>query len=268
MGFNYSMNLYQLVLVALLSNETQDNYSKFYNILKNEYGFTPKIICCDFGLGNIGGFKKVYGEEDSKIITCFFHLTQSWWKKANSLNLRKKKFIKNTKLMIFNLQRLAFMNYDKSVKLYKNIKNRKEFSNIENYNDFFSYFEKNWLAISDKKKSKVTSSRYEFNLWNYYNKLNLEEAQSNLLLKDNMEKYIVFANNACESINSLIRNLTPLNLKVSINLFRNIIIMLFNRSGCKRTRANLDQEFRMSIKRTVSDQMIKLCNDFGSEFIE
>ena len=44
--------------------------------------------------------------------------------------------------------------------------------------------------------------------------------------------------------------------------------MLFNRSGWKRTRDNLGQEFRMSIKRTVSDQMIELCNDFGSEFIE
>ena len=44
--------------------------------------------------------------------------------------------------MFFNLQRLAFMDYDKSVELYKNIKNRKEFSNRENYSNFFDYLEK------------------------------------------------------------------------------------------------------------------------------
>ena len=44
--------------------------------------------------------------------------------------------------------------------------------------------------------------------------------------------------------------------------------MLFNKSSCKHTRANLSQEFRMSIKRTVSDQMIELNNDFDTNFIE
>ena len=68
-----------------------------------------------------------------------------------------------------------------------------------------------------------------------------------------MEKYIVFSNNCCESINSLINNLPPLHLKVSVNLFRNILIMIFSRSGCKRTRNTLDQTKRLSIKRTVSD---------------
>ena len=44
--------------------------------------------------------------------------------------------------------------------------------------------------------------------------------------------------------------------------------MLFNRSGGKRTRANLAQVFRMSIKRTVSEQMNELCNSFDTKFIE
>ena len=38
--------------------------------------------------------------------------------------------------------------------------------------------------------------------------------------------------------------------------------MLFNRSGCKRTKAKLGQELRMNIKRAFSYQMIELWNDF------
>ena len=69
-----------------------------------------------------------------------------------------------------------------------------------------------------------------------------------------MEKYIVFSNNCCESIISLIKNLTPLHLKVSlIYLEINILIMIFSRSGYKRTRNTLDQTKGLSIKRTVSE---------------
>ena len=174
MGFNYSLNLYQLILVALLSNETGDIYTKFYNILIENYKFSPKFISCDFGLGNLKGFKNVYGDSGTKIITCFFHLSQAWWKKANSLGLRKKIYIKDTRVLIFNLQRLAFLNYDNGIKLYKKIKSRKEYKDIENYLDFFDYFEKNWFPVNDKKNKIIQSSTYEFNLWNYYNKLEYE----------------------------------------------------------------------------------------------
>ena len=49
-----------------------------------------------------------------------------------------------------------------------------------------------------------------------------------------MEKYLAFSNNCCESINSSIKSFTPLNLKVSIEIFRNILFMLFNRDSIKK----------------------------------
>lgn len=82
-----------------------------------------------------------------------------------------------------------------------------------------------------------------------------------------MEKYIFFSNNCCESVNSLIKNLTPLHLKVSVNLFKNILIMLFNRAGCKRRRNNFEQGMRLTIKRSVSDQMLELSNDYGNNLL-
>jgi len=71
-GYNYSKDLFELILVALLNHKDTNIY-----IFKNN--------------NNI------------KIIPCFFHLLQCWWKKASSLGLRKKKYIKEIKVIIFNL---------------------------------------------------------------------------------------------------------------------------------------------------------------------
>lgn len=82
-----------------------------------------------------------------------------------------------------------------------------------------------------------------------------------------MEKYLALGNNYCESINSLIKSLTPLHLKVSIHFFRNILFMLFNRVAVKRTRNNMNQALRFMVKRTVSDYILELSKIFNNNFI-
>jgi len=56
------------------------------------------------------------------IITCFFHLVQAWWRKASKLGIRRKSYIKNTKILIFNLEMLPFMEYEKPNKFLYIIK--------------------------------------------------------------------------------------------------------------------------------------------------
>ena len=46
-----------------------------------------------------------------------------------------------TKMLIFNLEMLPFMDYDKANKFYIKLKNLEEF-NDELYTAFFNYFEK------------------------------------------------------------------------------------------------------------------------------
>ena len=82
-----------------------------------------------------------------------------------------------------------------------------------------------------------------------------------------MEKYLAFSNNYCESINSLIKSLIPLHLKVSINLFRNILFMHFNRADEKRTWNNINKEIRFIVKITVSDYMLEIIKTFNNNFI-
>ena len=113
-GFNFKLDKFQLILIALLSHEDNDIFTKFYNFLKNTYLFTPNKITFDFSLANIKAIKKVYSEKDDDvtIISCLFHLTQCWFRKASKFNLRKKKYLDMTKCLIFNLELLAFMDFD------------------------------------------------------------------------------------------------------------------------------------------------------------
>jgi len=71
-------------------------------------------------------------------------------------------------MLIFNLEMLPFMEYEKANKFYIQLKNLKEFDD-DIYTTFFSYFEKTYLNVREKNKTK---SEFSFSLWSYYEKLN------------------------------------------------------------------------------------------------
>ena len=107
--------MFEKCIVTTLNNKQYDNYKNFYSILKTQYSFIPKRITCNFGLSNIKALKTVYINDNISIIPCFFHLVQCCWRKANILGLRKKNIVNKTKLLIFNLKLLPFLNYGKSL---------------------------------------------------------------------------------------------------------------------------------------------------------
>ena len=103
LGYNSNLDIFEICLAALMSHEDSEIMIEFYNHLKNIYNFSPKKITHDFALGNISALNTVF-KSDLKIIPCFFHLVQTWWRKANALGLRAKSYIKNTTILIFNLK--------------------------------------------------------------------------------------------------------------------------------------------------------------------
>mgnify|MGYP006873068409 CR=1 FL=1 len=58
-GYNHRLNKFQLVLIALLSNEDTDIFTELYNFLKNTYLYKPNKISFDFGLANLKGIQNV-----------------------------------------------------------------------------------------------------------------------------------------------------------------------------------------------------------------
>lgn len=232
MGYNYEKNTYILLLAALFSEQTEDIYRRFYNILSNNYAFNPKIMSFDFGMANLSAFTKIYPK--TTIITCFFHLVQTWMRNATKFGLKKKKYNKLLKLVIIKMKRLAFLDYESSLYLYQNIKQIKQIKDNDNFNDFFKYFEKTWFPVVNKKdKTKTKDSKFKFSLWNYNGKFDYESTSGTLLAKNQLELYVSFSNNCCESLNTLLKTFAPLNKNFSIPLFKNIIISIFARTNAK-----------------------------------
>ena len=98
----YKIDKFQLVLIGILSHEDSDIYTEFYNFLKNTYKFIPKKISFDFSMGNIKGIQNIYDSSDNvTIIPCLFHLTPTWWRKANKIGLRKKNVYSGYKMFNF-----------------------------------------------------------------------------------------------------------------------------------------------------------------------
>ena len=44
LGYNCVIDIFQLILITILSNESSDIYTEFYNYLKNLYNFRPKKL--------------------------------------------------------------------------------------------------------------------------------------------------------------------------------------------------------------------------------
>ena len=91
LGYNNSKDIFELILVALITNEDNELLSNFYSYLINTYHWAPKYITIDFALGNIKAINNIFSNSNTKIITCLFHLMQAWWRKARNLGLKKKK---------------------------------------------------------------------------------------------------------------------------------------------------------------------------------
>ena len=75
---------------------------------------------------------------------CFFHYSKLLWTKAKSIGLCKKDSLKKTKILIFILKLLPFMNPDDKEPLFN--KMEKYFKLHEDqYQKMISYYKKNWL---------------------------------------------------------------------------------------------------------------------------
>ena len=234
-GKDIISNKFELILVATFSEESADCYKRFYNLLKTTYNFVPSIIANDFGLANLKALDEVYDKDDIIIITCLFHFVQSWWRKCIKIGLRKKKYLKSTQMLIFNLELLPFMQYEIANSFYLKLKNNKIFEN-DLYNLFFEYFEKTWFSPKIGKKKNNKTVKYPFSLWSYFDKFKNKINKDNFYNVDDIEKYISFSNNSCESLNAYIKTFIPLNQNVSVKLFVQTIKNLFIKNSPKRKK--------------------------------
>ena len=137
----------------------------------NSYKWQPKCITCDFSFANLNAINKVFNNNALVIVPCLFHLLQAYWRKASNLGLRKKKFLNEAKVLIFNLELLCFMNIKTATEHYSNI--LKYIEHNDKIDEFLEYFENIWFPVQEGDNTK-----FEFNLWNYANKFQFKAIRS------------------------------------------------------------------------------------------
>ena len=114
-GFNKKANAFAHCCYTLLTDETQNIFENFLQLLKFNYKFKPKFINIDFSKVEENAILEVYKNDKIKILFCLFHFVQCLWRKINSLGLRKKEFIKKSKCLIFNIKLLAFIKIEEKI---------------------------------------------------------------------------------------------------------------------------------------------------------
>ena len=121
--------------------ESINRISKDLNINLN---INKKTCMTDFEIG----LRKILRNKYSgiKLRGCFFHYVKALWSKAKKLGLCSKKFLANTKLIIFSLKVLTLQNRNNQKNMMKEITSFVDDIGDNNiFKTFITYYEKNWL---------------------------------------------------------------------------------------------------------------------------
>ncbi|CAI2383947.1 unnamed protein product [Moneuplotes crassus] len=184
--FHKRKKLYIPICHVLMQTQTYEGYVSVFHWLRDTFGFNPKFVTVDFEIATMRVIKEVW--PDCRLVPCFFHFVKCLWMNAAKCGLRKKKFVCDTKQLVFSLKALAFRPPAKVYRRFEKIKGIYE-QKGNCYKSFLEYFETTWM-----------DGTFKINDWNYYEKINDFED-------------LAITNNGLESfhqiIKSQLRRITP-----------------------------------------------------------
>lgn len=105
-SYNSAKDLFELILVDLLSNEDKNKYKDFYNFIINNYEWNQKILTLHFGKANLKAIKEIFiDNKEIKIKPCFFPFITIFVAKSRCFKIKKKNLFKilNLWCLIWNL---------------------------------------------------------------------------------------------------------------------------------------------------------------------
>ncbi|CAF0740712.1 unnamed protein product [Brachionus calyciflorus] len=160
------------MLYSLLPNKKESTYKKLFQIIKNDLKVSvPDSINCDFEMAAINAAKKVFG---CNIHGCYFHLSQSLYRRVQKKDLIKKWNTDPALRKSFRrLQALAFIppsDVEKALSLIKQ-------DSPSYFLKILNYFENNYIGrIKDGNRCKP---RYLIEVWNLYERIKLDLPRTN-----------------------------------------------------------------------------------------
>lgn len=171
--FNQILTIHFLVLGSfhpifyiLIKSQSAIDYTRAFNIIKENTGCQPKIILTDFEKALISSTKAVF--TGSKNQGCFFHFSQAIWRRIQNMNCVSvyKNNVVFRKLVHMFLY-LAFVPIEKVQEYYELIKcSYSKHVDLPSLNDFYQYFEHTYVGVYHGNIRM--SGTYELAFWNCY----------------------------------------------------------------------------------------------------
>lgn len=156
------------VLYALLPYKTKEIYYNLFTIVKSFIPeANPNRIVVDFEQIVIKSLSSIFPY--STVNGCYFHLTQSVWRRiqSNGQVLNRYKNDIQFSLFIRMILSLAFIPIDDvQISFYLLTTSDYIISNFQDFCDILSYFEENYIGIMNDNDNKPP--RFPIPLWNVY----------------------------------------------------------------------------------------------------
>lgn len=151
----------------LMKNKTEVSYNYVFTYLKNEFSLEPKNFLIDFEKAVFNSLR--YNFFSGNIFFCYFHYSQSIWRKISELGFRRIYFSNiSFKKIIKMILVLPFFPENKIELAYKFILNQcaLELKNL-NLQSFLKYFENTFFGnLSERKESIFSKSN-----WNVFERV-------------------------------------------------------------------------------------------------
>jgi hypothetical protein len=153
-----------------MPNKSEETYKRAFEALKNlQKNLNPLTIMTDFELSAINAFKNSFPGIFNR--GCFFHFTQSLWRKIQKIPELEKEYLKdsNFAMNVRKFPALAFVPLIDIVSAFEELIEMKFF--IENSNlpeKFIEYFEDNYIGRIQLRNRRKTP-KFPHYLWNCYN---------------------------------------------------------------------------------------------------
>ena len=145
-----------------------------------------------------------------------------------------------------------FIEYQTAIEYYNLVK--EEFpDSIEEYSNFYNYFENNWLSLENAE-----SSKYDFSLWSYNNKFKFKGNKKKLIDDGILKEYVNFTNNSVESFNHLLNECINHNNKVSFTNFEDILKYVFVRMEGGNENKNIGGNKQTTLISDILNELIEL----------
>jgi hypothetical protein len=171
---------------VLMQTKMKQGYEAWIRWFKERLGLIADFITTDFEPALMDSSKSIF--PNSQLVPWFFHFTKALWMEASRWGMKKRSLLKDSKMLLFQIKKLAFLPKESVFKRFLLIKDQWA-NKAQPFLKFLEYFEAIWL-----------DGRYKIEDWNYYDKL--AEFEDLALTNNGLESFH-------SSIKSQLHRVTP-----------------------------------------------------------